>query len=47
MTINIGHKNYVLSKFYVYVSTDGTADAASGWKLAAFIMTLEKSEPKI
>ena len=34
-------------KFYVYVSIDVTADAASCWTLAAFILTLEKNEPKI
>ena len=43
----MGHENYVQFKFYVYVSTDVTADAASCWTLAAFILTLEKSEPKI
>ena len=41
------HENYAQCKFYVYVSTDVTADAASCWTLAAFILTLEKSEPKI
>ena len=41
-----GHENYAECKFYVYVSTDVTADAASCWKLATFILTLEKSEPK-
>ena len=43
----MGHKNYAQCKFYVYVSTDVTADAASWWTLAAFILTLDKSEPKI
>ena len=42
-----GHENYAQCQFYVYVSTDATADAASCWKLAAFILTLEKVEPKI
>ena len=42
-----GHENYVQCKFYVYVSTDVTADAASRWTLAAFILTLENNEPKI
>ena len=47
--INMGHENYMYAKckFYVYVSTDVTADAASCWTLAAFILTLEKSKPKI
>ena len=39
----MGHENYAQSKFYVYVSTDVTADAASGWTLEAFILTLEKA----
>ena len=43
----MGHGKYAQRKFYVYVSTDMTADAASCWTLAAFILTLEKSEPKI
>ena len=43
----MGHVNYAQRKFYVYVSTHVTADAASCWTLAAFILTLEKSEPKI
>ena len=43
----MGHENYAQCKFYVHVSTDVTADAASCWTLAAFILTLEKSEPKI
>ena len=42
-----GHENYAQCKFYVYVSTDATADAASCWTLTAFILTLEKSKPKI
>ena len=33
--------------FYVYVSTDATADAASCSKFASFMLTLGKSEPKI
>ena len=40
------HENYAQCKFYVYVSTDATADADSCSKFAAFILTLEKSEPK-
>ena len=47
VNINMGHANYAQCKFYVYVSTDVTADAASCRTLAAFILTLEKSEPKI
>ena len=47
MNINVGHQNYAQCKFYVYVPTDVAADAASCSKLAAFILTLEKSEPKI
>ena len=43
----MGQKNYAQCKFYVYVSTDVTADAASCLTLAAFKVTLEKSEPKI
>ena len=43
----MGHENYAQCKFYIYVSTDVTADAASCWTLAAFILTLEKSESKI
>ena len=43
----MGHENYAQCKFYVYVSTDVTADAASCLTLATFILTLEKSEPKI
>ena len=43
----MGHENYAQYKFYVYVSTDVTADAASYWALAAFLLILEKSEPKI
>ena len=34
-------------RFMFNVSTDVTADAAFCWTLAAFILTLEKSEPKI
>ena len=47
MNINIEHENYAQCKFYVYLSTDVTADAASCWTLAAFILTLQKNEPKI
>ena len=47
MNINVRHEKYAQCKFYVYVSSDVTADAASCWTLAAFILTLEKSEPKI
>ena len=47
MNINMGHRIYAHFKFYVYVSTDVTADAAYCSTLAAFILTLEKSEPKI
>ena len=43
----MGHENYAQYKFYVYVSTDVTADAASCWTLAAFILTLEKIKSKI
>ena len=43
----MGHENYAQCKFYVYVSTDVTADSASYWTLATFILTLEKSEQKI
>ena len=41
------HENYAQCKFYVYVSTDATADADSCSKFAAFILTLDKSELKI
>ena len=41
------HEYYAQCKFYVIVYTDMTADAASCSTLAAFILTLEKSEPKI
>ena len=47
VNINMGHKNYIQWKFYVYVSTDATADAAFWSALEAFILTLKKSEPKI
>ena len=47
MNINMGHENYAQCEFYIYVSIDVTADAASCWTLAAFILTLEKSEPNI
>ena len=43
----MGHENYAQCKFYVYVSTDVTVDAASCWTLEVSILTLEKSEPKI
>ena len=43
----MGHENYTQCEFYVYVCTDVTADAASFWTLAAFILILEKSAPKI
>ena len=43
----MGHENYSQCKCYVYVSTDATADAASCLTFASFILTLEKSEPKI
>ena len=43
----MGNENYAQCKFYVFVSTDVTADAASCWTLAAVILTLEKTEPKI
>ena len=43
----MGNENYAQCEFYVYVSTDMTADAASCWTLAAFILTFKKSEPKI
>ena len=43
----MGHKNNAQCKFYVYVSTDATADATSCSIFASFILTLEKSEPKI
>ena len=47
MNINIGHEIYAQCTFYVYVSANVTADAASCWTLSAFILILEKSEPKI
>ena len=43
----MGHENYAQCKFYVYVSTDATADAASCSTFASFILTLEKGELKI
>ena len=43
----MGNDNYAQFKFYVYVFTYVTADAASCWTLAAFILTYEKSESKI
>ena len=39
-------ENYAKHKFYVYVSTDATADAASCSTFAAFISTPEVSKPK-
>ena len=45
VNINMGHENYAECKFYVYVSTDVTADAVSCWTNAAFILILDKSEP--
>ena len=47
VNINIWHENYAQWKFYVYVSTDVTADAASCWTIAAFVLLLKTSEPKI
>ena len=38
----MGHENYAQCEFYVYVSTDVTADAAFCWTLAAFILTIEE-----
>ena len=43
----MGHENYAQCKFYVYVPTDGSADAAFSTTFASFILTFEKSEPKI
>ena len=43
----MGHGNYVHCKFYIYVSTDATVDAASCSTFASFLLTLEKSEPKM
>ena len=43
----MGQNNYAQWKFYDYASTDVTADAAPCEVLAAFILTLEKSGPKI
>ena len=47
MNINVENENYAQCKFYVYVSTDATADAASYSIFASFILTLEKSNPEI
>ena len=47
VNINIGHENYPQCKFYVYVSTDATADAVSCSIFASFILALEKTEPNI
>ena len=41
------HDNYAQCKIYLHVSTETTADAASWSTLAAFILTLEKSEQKV
>ena len=38
----MGHENYAICKFYVYVSTDVTADAASCWTFAAFHVDIRK-----
>ena len=46
VNINKRHDNYAQRKFYVYVSTDATTDAASCWTLAAFILTSEKVNRK-
>ena len=43
----MGQDNYAKWEFYVYMATDVPADAAYCWTLAAFILTLEKSELKI
>ena len=43
----MGHENYAQCKLYVYESTAATADADSCSKFAPFILTLEKSKPKI
>ena len=40
-------QNYAKCKFYVYVSTDATADAASCSTFAAVISTPEESKPTI
>ena len=42
----MGHDNYAQCKFFVYVSADATADAASCSTCSSYILTLEKSEPK-
>ena len=47
VNINMGHENYAQCKFYVSMDSDVTADVAYCCILAAFILTLEKSEPKI
>ena len=36
----MGLESYAQCTFYVYVSADVTADAASCWTLSAFILTL-------
>ena len=41
----VWHKE--IKNLNVYVSTDATADAASCSTFASFILTLEKTEPKI
>ena len=43
----MAHENYAQCKFYVYVYTYVTADANSCSIFASFILTFEKSEPKI
>ena len=43
----MGHEIYAQCKLYVYVYTDANADAASCSTFAPFILTLEKSKPKI
>ena len=46
MNFIISDENYAKCKFYVYVSTDATADVASCSTFAAFISTPEVSKPK-
>ena len=41
MDIDTRHQNYAQHKFYVYVSTDAIADAASCSTFASFILSLE------
>ena len=40
-------ENYAKCEFYVYVSTDATADAVFCSTFAAFISTPDESKPKI